>query len=354
MAVLIVLLSHLSLAHLSFHPALDFSGGGQYGVFLFFTLSSFLLTVMMLNGDFKDPRCWGHYLLRRLFRIFPLYLTVLLVCLAGAPYFTPISFPEFWRHLALQEGKNVFWTIAVEFKFYLVLPFILLSTSWLIRRSFTAAVLALFLSAVVISIFVGLPSEAKVHDIHLLPYLPIFLLGIFAAVIHLKAEERGGIQSDVFKILLEWVGVLALLVVFATFPPAWKRFTGHWVSREHFHHQILLYATAWTIVLFSALHGSGFLKSVLSLKAVRFFGAVSYSIYLWHMPVRNWVNDGIQGPAPLKALLVLMIVTAVSTLSFLLIERPFLRWGRRRQTQAVFAPQPAQTKGSEIYESSRS
>ena len=73
-AVLLVLLSHSSNAGHDLLPGLDASGVGRAGVFLFFVLSSFLLTGQVLGkAAAGEPVGWGRFAVRRLLRVVPAY-----------------------------------------------------------------------------------------------------------------------------------------------------------------------------------------------------------------------------------------------------------------------------------------
>ena len=85
-AVLLVVWSHLSLKGLHALPQLNLEGSGKYGVYLFFSLSAFLLTHQILiarREQRRSPRYWARYSVRRVLRIFPLYAFVLLVGVWG-------------------------------------------------------------------------------------------------------------------------------------------------------------------------------------------------------------------------------------------------------------------------------
>lgn len=82
LAVLIVLASHLANAGLPVFPGLSLSGTGKSGVYLFFVLSAYLLTRLLLARPVREWRSlhpWIDYGLRRVLRIWPLYLVVLFV-----------------------------------------------------------------------------------------------------------------------------------------------------------------------------------------------------------------------------------------------------------------------------------
>ena len=113
LGVLIVLGSHLSNA--GFLPQPGLSGSGKSGVYLFFTLSAFLLTRALLRrplADFTNARRWADYALRRVLRIWPLYLALLLcswaLTRAGvAGWHYQMDTGTVLRHLALREWTTV-------------------------------------------------------------------------------------------------------------------------------------------------------------------------------------------------------------------------------------------------------
>ena len=73
LAILLVLLDHASDAHLYLFAGADLNRAGKYGVYLFFVLSSFLLTLPFCAGRAPtDLRSWLNYGMRRFLRIFPL------------------------------------------------------------------------------------------------------------------------------------------------------------------------------------------------------------------------------------------------------------------------------------------
>ncbi|MEY8199454.1 MAG: acyltransferase family protein, partial [Colwellia sp.] len=148
-AALIVIFSHTSNVGMQYLPMLDLSGIGKSGVFLFFLLSSFLLTLQLLKkgSDIFTVGTMSHYWQRRFFRIYPLFTLYLLSALltpylifqllgrsdTGVPFH--LTLQEFIGHMTLQEGKSVTWSIAVEFKFYFILPFLAFIT-YLCRDKF--------------------------------------------------------------------------------------------------------------------------------------------------------------------------------------------------------------------------
>ena len=82
LAVLMEVFGHMSRSGVHLHPRRDLGGLGTPGVYLFFVLSSFLLTRQLLAKDKRElisARSWATYLLRRALRIYPLFITGLLL-----------------------------------------------------------------------------------------------------------------------------------------------------------------------------------------------------------------------------------------------------------------------------------
>lgn len=121
---------------------------GQTGVILFFVLSGFLITRILLVSKYKESYFKKFYI-RRSLRIFPLYYLALAIYVIIIPYFTTgkvVPFSQSWSFwVYLQNigftfkwsltGPNHFWSLAVEEHFYLVWPFAVyfLSEKWLLR-----------------------------------------------------------------------------------------------------------------------------------------------------------------------------------------------------------------------------
>src|SRR4051794_17264757 len=119
LAVLLVLLDHASDAHLRIFPAADMNRAGKYGVHLFFVLSAFLLTHLLLlrpAPDLVRARTWINYAVRRFLRIFPLYALVLVVLVR----LHRLHWHDVFNHLLLRDGRHQFWTIPVEVKYYMI------------------------------------------------------------------------------------------------------------------------------------------------------------------------------------------------------------------------------------------
>ena len=328
LAVLIVMASHWSNAGMGL-LSFPLSGIGKSGVYLFYVLSAFLLArLMLLRGErlgYGNARMWADYALRRVLRIWPLYLVVLLLSwllttqgVAGWHY--QIDTRSLLRHLTLREGQSVLWSIPVEFTFYLLLPLLVLAAAWLRRRALPAVVEVTVAALLMYAVLrVWPPAQAPENDIHVWHYLPVFLCGVYAA--RIDVGLRTGSQSRVR--LWALVGVAALGAFVATLPEVWAWLTGSAARPDLGHRWFLFFGLLWSALLLAVLHGPGWLRRPFAHPALRLVGVISFSAYLWHMPILDYVRThaGVQGA--LAGWLAFAAALVAAALSWWWLERPW-------------------------------
>jgi peptidoglycan/LPS O-acetylase OafA/YrhL len=182
LAVIIVLLAHSSNGQLFFHEYLNFQKTGKIGVYLFFVLSSYLLDrqiIKAFQAKNTSTLYWANYILRRLLRIYPLFIISLLI------YFSLFNLGltkanwnlnHILNHLLLIEGRSFYWSIAVEIKYYLISPiliyFIHRYLKWDTIFSITFISILIILSLIV-------TFTINISKLSIIGYLPIFLTGTF-------------------------------------------------------------------------------------------------------------------------------------------------------------------------------
>ncbi len=334
LAVLFVLLSHLSLHGMNLIPLLDFSGFGKVGVYLFFVLSAFLLTYQALDlGDqgLKSARYWLGYFIRRVCRIYPLYCVVLIVAWVLSTYTNGYGprIPDIdtlIQHLLLQAGSSVYWAIPAEFTYYLALPVVCLSLFATSRMSVWLSIVMIFIGLGAVY-FIWPPRETIPNTISLGPYLQMFLLGSLLALLV--------IQSGFMQMLRyrqRWFGAagwVALLIAVLTIPSVWRAAIDPAIDNKAFHTYFLFYGLLWSVTIAAALSNGAGLARFFESRVWCFLGRISFSIYLWHLPVVQWVDRETDIAAPLQFSLAVTASLILSYISYRLIERPFISWGHR-------------------------
>jgi peptidoglycan/LPS O-acetylase OafA/YrhL len=295
---------------------------GQLGVQLFFFLSGYIISMAWERGGTGTA---GFYW-NRLARIAPLYYLMLVLSYIFGWSMSPseLDAENFVWHLFFAHGFSgsyayagvaAMWSLTSEVLFYLVFP-------WL-RRCSTRTVALLFAGSLFLAdVDTGLASWLTGST--MLSATPLgaakFMLGGMIVYRH----------RDLFA--ARWMMVLSGLFAAAMLCAMAATLAGSELPAELPKSLILLFACPF--LMFSQV---SVMRIALENAIARHLGLVSYSIYLWQMPIiqelqeRGWTV----GLLELSA-----IVIAVSTLSYFAIERPFLTWFRagEKPSDAIGAP----------------
>lgn len=313
-AVLLVLFGHSTNQGLS--PWLEgtFLSRGKLGVYLFFVISAYLLDKQIIQiwqqgkGDIKY---WRYYIGRRFMRIFPPFLLALITFrLMNATGYKVVihQWSHVWEHLLFMRGDHIFWSIPTEFCYYILSPFLLLFCSRMLK--FQPSRTFVFLNVLVV-LFANLALSVDFPRHSTLRYLTIFLVGTFLAAWETLDNER-------FKALCQSKGMSIAGVISGLAFILWGSladdFTAPWV--------FLPAAFLWVTLLVWSFK-EGYWRRFLSLKLFRFIGTISFSLYLFHIPVLVWVKSlGLSNEIAFPAFLSLSIV--VAAILHLVVERPAL------------------------------
>ena len=335
LAALIVILSHTSNVGYFFLPGLDFSGIGKSGVYLFFILSSFLLTLPLLHqgSSIFTAKLMSYYWSRRFFRVYPLYVIYLAVGLISSFAIDAIFGPKEWaipfrldifefiEHLLLQAGKSVTWSVAVEFKYYFVLPVLAYFYAVTLKCQLLPALLLSLLLMFLFSVIY--PSENFIsQDVRLGPYLSIFILGALLAVLQYNIRESK-IKIASYLWLINCSCYLAVVLIILMIPSVYSRLITP-VGNAYFSKELGLFSLLWAVVLFGVINGSSFIGKFLASPAMRYSGNISFSAYLFH-PVFIDLMRHFKIETPINAWIVLLLTFITASLSFKLIENRFAK-----------------------------
>ena len=348
-AILLVLCHHyrfiLEPVHRSQKVLLVVFDAGWCGVELFFVLSGFLITGILLDTRSSSSYFRSFYA-RRLLRISPLYffyLAVVFACLsrwwlvhfkfdpwAGVSPWTYILYLENFKtpHMFSDLLLGHLWSLAVEEQFYIFWPVVVA----LLPRRFVCWSALLLICAAVLCRF----TRAG-HDLQSSFYLNTFPiasldslgLGALAALL-LRTWKSPGRVAPVFAL----VGIAS----FATFVGlSYKEGSPFLYNRlVHVWGVLALSVFSACLILWCALRGSSAVARLLSFRPLREIGRVSYGMYVWHsvllaflLPLVHPISPGMPPAVQTATKLSVMIGLAGATylfavLSWALLERPIL------------------------------
>jgi len=325
------------LAVLIFHAFPSALPGGFVGVDIFFVISGYLITSILLKHLNTDKFSLAHFYAQRIKRIFPALIIVLIFCLCvgwialssgeykqlgrytagGAAFLNNFLF---WRDAgyfdtaASTKPLLHLWSLAIEEQFYLLWPLVLLVTHKLSTiapqvHSKAALLAGIFFASLIYSYqLVGRDLTADFYS----PIARVWELIIGAALANWHQKYSTFRFSKQINLLLTVVGI-GLLVVSMVFIDQTRAFPGLWA----------LLPTLGTAFIIAAGVEAPVNKHWLASRPLVWIGLISYPLYLWHWPLLTFarVFEGQMPSATVRAMLLLVSV-GLAFLTYQFIERP--------------------------------
>ncbi len=267
------------------HTCARFIGVGASGVWIFMTLSGFLLAkpFIVRPESVLSVQTMKTFFLRRCQRIFPAYYTYI-----GVVYLLQLSFDEALQHFLFLKGNGHLWVVPQEVVFYVLIPgififnFLILKRKTLFQATLTISLAVLtniFLTINVVSLY-GMANQK------LRLYFGIFLLGIAASYIHewiMYNIQKESKKSRIVTKAASIGGPLCLLLL--VFGSSMRLYGGTEVFAQIYFGWFG--ALAALLVLCITLSPNSWLSAVLTWKPLLSLGVVSFSFYLTHPLVLN-------------------------------------------------------------------
>ncbi|WP_243859437.1 acyltransferase family protein [Amycolatopsis arida] len=309
---------------------------GWIGVQLFFTLSGFLITTLLLREerDLGRIRLRAFYL-RRVFRILPVYflllgLTVVFVSIGGNLTDSRLAdalplYLVFGNELVdYNTPFGVSWSLGVEEKFYLAWPALLLLTAAVARR-FTLR-LGLVLAGIAVLLVGARWSSLTLH------YASILAGCLLALVLH---QPRGfAVLRPLTRPAVAVLVALGFVALQLTIVPLRDALGGGWRAI------VPVYAVAVALLLVAVV-APGPVRRALESRPMVFLGRRSYSLYLSQSMAASAVSTVIPGPSTVQAVAVSLFALGMACALYRWVERPAIRHGRRLAEPRGTATVPA-------------
>jgi peptidoglycan/LPS O-acetylase OafA/YrhL len=308
--------------------------GGWIGVDLFFVISGFLITLILLRikeGAGSSLAFWG----RRALRILPLavlYLAVLIgLTSLGDPLKMLSSFDR-WAWYAFYVGNihiaiygwqplavMILWSLAIEEQFYLIWPLIVRACAahQILRCSISLMVIAPLTRAVML-------SAADYPATYVFTFCRVDALAAGAALAVLFNTPKTQRQTTALCKRLVGPAMAAIaIIMLVPFSPSLPAARPWWFSI--FGYSCL--AISFAIVLGASLEIQGPIRAVLTSSVLTFLGRRCYGLYLWHVVAAGCVIAAVQrweAGVYLYVILWLVMLVMMASASWLFFERPIL------------------------------
>ena len=332
--------------------------GGYFGVDIFFVISGYLITKLIIT-EIKNENNFNfkNFYLRRIKRLLPALLTVAIFSYIFAWLFLwPISFLEYIGSLVsgIFFSSNIFfyfteiqynasqsiykpllhyWSLSVEEQFYLLYPVSLFAIYKYFKKNLVLSFIIISIISFILSIYLSLHNPSL--SFYLLPTrIWELLVGAYAAKLHIENTRFLNNNSSSFSIQL--VGLFLIVVSILLV----KNSTGSMSLQEYeiwtnnmnikntflYSHPgvitLLPVVGTFLIILFS--NDKNIINKFLSYKPIVFTGLISYSLYLWHFPIFSFIRlSQVSIDTPFKYIVLIFLILTLSILSYYLIEKPF-------------------------------
>jgi peptidoglycan/LPS O-acetylase OafA/YrhL len=331
---------------------LAWPAGGFAGVDVFFVVSGFLITgILLREGERTGRISLRSFYANRMRRIMPSAVLVLLVTAAvGYALFTQaralatlwdalasLLFVANWRFTGVgtdyfdatgpTSAVQHFWSLAVEEQFYLVWPGLLILVFLAVRRSRTPgrsgrrAVAVLAMVIVVASFGYAVWAATTQPTLaYFSTFSRVWELGV-GVLLAVAAPRLGRIPGSA-RVVLAWVGLVGIVGSFVLITPDLS-FPGPWAA-------VPVLATA--LVIIAGTDGPIRYLFPLTNRVSGYLGDISYSLYVWHFPVFIFLTLLMPDPTLQRTLLIFGTIAAVSVVGYHLAEQPLHRspWLRGR------------------------
>lgn len=348
-----------------FHAFPKYLAGGFIGVDIFFVISGFLISTIIISNLERESFSFIEFYCRRIQRIFPALLTVLFAIyvfgwlalftedykylgkhIAGGAGF--ISNYLLWNesgyfdHASEIKPLLHLWSLGIEEQFYIVWP-LTLYLAW--KAKFN-----LFLITISIAVISFILNLGKVHSDAIAtfysPQTRFWELLVGCLLAYMKLHGQNILPSIVNKIFFwsarvfntstaeiniktiqNFQSAIGIALIFSGLIIITKErhFPGGWA----------ILPTLGTLMIISAGANSWINRTVLSNRLLVWFGLISFPLYLWHWPLLSLARI-LQGEAPLGYVKILIMIISIilAWLTYKLIETP-VRFGSVNKTKII-------------------
>jgi peptidoglycan/LPS O-acetylase OafA/YrhL len=335
-SILLVFLHHL------YFPLMP---GGFLGVDVFFVLSGFLITCLLVEEwDRKSSISLKDFYIRRVLRLMPALLFLILIIAGFALIFLDknraietyqgiwltLSYASNWlyalRYFSASNPLGITWSLAIEEQFYLTWPLLLgLSLRFKLGRRWILYILIL---AIVL-----IPLHRKILVMEGADVLRLYYASdtradalLIGCLVGLLVSWKLLPHHKIFEIFMKFLATVGAI------------YFGYMVGTASWTDLMLYQDGGYTLVALSVapllvvliVWPPKWALLVQKFTPLVWIGRISYGLYLWHWPVREFVYQKQILPSSAAQLATVLILSLLLTaLSYHVIEKPFLRWKKR-------------------------
>ena len=323
---------------------------GWVGVQLFFLLSGFLITTLLLREESRAARIdLRAFWVRRILRIWPLYYVIILLTFVVIPWLDDGLAPPGVGEFRARQGVlfllfagnwsmgligpapydtiSVLWSVCVEEQFYLVAPLLIAWARPSRRLGIVAAGMAVAIvgRAALAALLQRQAITPLLFQYGTVTQLDTLLAGVLLALVRERRPSALSARAIHFWEIAAWFGLVAILL-----RPG--------LAKGTVPHMTFDFAAIWAVgmaIVAVAASDKSWTSHVFAYGRLVWLGRISYGLYMYH-EIAFWMHRAAfdwLGWFPNKEALApfasLALTVALASASYRWLERPFLRWKRR-------------------------
>ena len=352
------------LAVIIYHVDVNYLPGGFLGVDLFFVLSGYLISSLIIK-EYKKTGSVNLYnfYIRRARRLLPAVYFMITIGLVVMVLFNEVLLRkshldaifgyiyssnwwyifhklDYFDSFGAQSPFKHLWSLAIEEQFYMIFPLLFLLVNrkkkskdgtYKLNKNFLYVVLGL--------IIVSLIAHILLFDINNISRIYFgtdtrafsLLVGVVGAILYPmeRLHAKVTLQQNMVYSVVSLVSIATLITVMI-----YTSEYNTWLYRGGF----LLVAILGLIVIISSGKQHTLMSRLLSFKPVVFIGKISYSLYLWHFPVLVLTTpvSEIGNPNIIFVILRVILTFALATVSYVFVETPIRKLGFKNYINIIF------------------
>lgn len=306
--------------------------GGFIGVDVFFVISGYLITRIILSELQDNTFSLINFYQRRARRILPMLFFVIIVSLPFAwkillpsdlteyaksilaslsfvsNFFFYFSATEYGANSALLKPLLHTWSLAVEEQFYLVFPILAIFVSKLFRKHF----LTIFVALSLLSLQLGVEMEERNPDLNFFLSITRFWELAVGSILAYRELNFKILEEGIAKRILPMLGLYLIIYSILFFDNA----------NSHPSFQTLIPIIGVALII-SYASKEELVGKILGSKIFVWIGLISYSIYLWHFPIFAFSRIGGKILNNFEKFELILLTFILSIISYFVIEKPF-------------------------------
>ena len=326
-----------------FHAGVPGIKGGFVGVDVFFVLSGFVITGLLLRERISTGKTkLGGFYGRRSRRILPAATAVIILTIFASYHWLGFLTGDTVAHDAraaslffanfqfIHEGTNYlasqappsplqnFWSLAVEEQFYLIFPSMFIAAAFVLKKRSLEVKLATMLSVIIAVSLLWSIHQTSVNSTvaFFSPFTRAWELAL-GALVAVLSSRISRIPKRV-AVAMGWLGLAGILIAAFAYDPT----TPYPGSAA-----LLPVLSTVLVVAAGRVNPVGGAESLLRFRPFQWIGRISYSMYLWHWPILVIAAQYAGHPLSVSDnLLWLLLALALSILSYKLYENPIRHW----------------------------